>query len=181
MIEFALHSLDTAPPSSRAMLADRSQGAARLPNMVRALAESPTALRAFEQLRAAFSQSGLSALEQQVVYLAAAQANACHYCTTQRGMFDDSASARAAADAIVNNQPIPDIKLQSLRRFVAAMTTQRGWVSEDTVAQFLEAGYERSHVLDVITGIALATLSSYTNHVAATPLDGWTPAQGLAG
>jgi len=171
MIEFPLHTLDTAPALSRALLTESGAHQAHVPNLVRTMAESPAALQGFEQLRRAFAHSGLSTLEQQVVYLTAAKANACHYCLTQGGLCDNSTEARAAADAIRTDRPIEDAKLQALRRFAAAMTTQRGWVSDQAVAEFLAAGYERAHVLDLITGVALATLSSYTNHVAATPID----------
>ena len=40
----------------------------------------------------------------------------------------------------------------------------------DTSA-FREAGYSEQHVLDVILGIGLKTLSNYTNHIAGTPVD----------
>ena len=172
MIDFPLHSLETAPPSSRALLADAVTAHGRLPNMARTMAESPAALQGFEHLRRAFADSSLTPLEQQVVYITVSKVNVCHYCTTQTGMFDDSIEAREAAEAIRSDKPIANRKLQTLRRFTAAMTAERGWVSHDLVDDFLAAGYDREQVLDVIAGIALATMSSYTNHVAATPMDG---------
>jgi alkylhydroperoxidase family enzyme len=51
------------------------------------------------------------------------------------------------------------------------MTEHRGWVPEAGVESFLRAGFTRENLLEVITGIALVTLSSYANHVSATPLD----------
>jgi hypothetical protein len=36
---------------------------------------------------------------------------------------------------------------------------------------FLDAGDEIRHVLDVLSIVALKTLSNYTNHLAKTPLD----------
>jgi len=35
----------------------------------------------------------------------------------------------------------------------------------------LNAGYEKAHLLDVVSIVALETISNYTNHIAATPLD----------
>ena len=172
MIEFPLHSLNTAPPSSRALLADALAAHGRLPNIARTMAESPAALRGFEHLRLAFAESSLTPLEQQVVYLTVSKVNACHYCTTQTGMFDDSSEAREAAEAIRADKPIADPKLQTLRRFTAAITAERGWISENLIDDFIAAGYDRVQVLDVISGIALATMSSYINHIAATPIDG---------
>jgi alkylhydroperoxidase family enzyme len=39
------------------------------------------------------------------------------------------------------------------------------------VSTFLEAGYARRHVLDVLLGVAQKTLSNYVNHIADTPVD----------
>lgn len=171
MLAFPLHTLDTAPDASRPILAETRKNCGTLPNLLRTLAESPAALEGFERLREAFARSSLSPLEQQVVYLAVSQTNVCHYCTTQLGIFDDSEAARSAAAAIREERAIPDRRLQALRRFAAAMTVERGWVSDATVATLTEVGYTRENILDTITGIALVTMSSYTNHIAATPID----------
>ena len=172
MTQFPLHTPSTAPAPSKAILSQMGHAAIEAPNLVRTLAEAPAALTAFQQLKGAFASSSLSPIEQEVVYLAVAKANQCHYCTAQTGAFDSGPEAQAAADAIRGERPLRDPRLQALRRFAMAMTSQRGWVSDTHIGEFLAAGYSRAQVLEVISGVALATLSSYVNHVAATPLDG---------
>ncbi len=179
MTQFPLHTPSTAPTPSKAILSQIANAGAEAPNLVRALAEAPAALTGFQQLKAAFANSSLSPLEQEVVYISVAKANECHYCTAQTGAFDSSPEAQAAADAIRGERPIRDPRLQVLRRFAMAMTSQRGWVSDTHIEDFLAAGYSRAQVLEVISGIALATLSSYVNHVAATPIDGGVYGQPL--
>ena len=39
------------------------------------------------------------------------------------------------------------------------------------MAAFLNAGYTRTQVLEVVLGVGVKTLSNYTNHIADTPLD----------
>ena len=116
--------------------------------------------------------SSQTPLEQEVVDLSAAKSNACHYGVTQSGMFDESPEAEAASDHIRTERPLPTARLQALRRFTIAVTEQRGWVSDRDIDDFMEAGFNRSQVLEVICGVSLANLSSYVNHVAATPVDG---------
>jgi hypothetical protein len=36
---------------------------------------------------------------------------------------------------------------------------------------FLAAGYQPHHALEVLVGVALKTLSNYTNHLSKPPLD----------
>ncbi len=172
MIEFPLHTLSTAPAPSRAILAQAGSSGTEPPNLMRALADAPAALAGFQQLKAAFAGSSLTPLEQEVVYLSAAKNNACHYCTAQVGVFDASPEAEAAVHAIRTERPLANPRLQALRRLTLILTEQRGWVSDMDVENFLAAGFSRPQVLEVISGIALATLSSYVNHVVATPLDG---------
>jgi alkylhydroperoxidase family enzyme len=86
-------------------------------------------------------------------------------------MLGAAAEACEIASAIRQGQRLADPRLQTLRRFTAAMTEQRGWVPEHDVESFLSAGSTRENLLEVITGIALVTLSSYADHVTATPVD----------
>ncbi|NCA68910.1 MAG: carboxymuconolactone decarboxylase family protein [Sphingobacteriia bacterium] len=168
---FRLHDLTSAPAPSRAILGELSNPAAQLPNMIRILAESPVALAAYRQLAGLLERSTLAPLEQQVVYLSAAHANQCHYCTVPNALLGADADAEAVADAIRQERPLTDPRLQALRRFTTALTEQRGWIPETQTQSFLDAGFSRENLLEVIVGIALVTLSSYTNHVGATPVE----------
>jgi alkylhydroperoxidase family enzyme len=44
-------------------------------------------------------------------------------------------------------------------------------VPEEDLNQFAAAGYAERHLLDVLTIVALKTLSNYVSHIAHTPLD----------
>ena len=48
---------------------------------------------------------------------------------------------------------------------------QRGWVTDDNVKAFLDAGFTHQQILEVILGLAQKVISNYTNHVAETPVD----------
>ena len=74
-------------------------------------------------------------------------------------------------NAIRNDQPIVDSKLQALRVFAMTVVEKRGWVAELDVITFLAAGYTKAQILEVVLGITFKTLSNYTNHMADTPLD----------
>lgn len=44
-------------------------------------------------------------------------------------------------------------------------------MSQQDLDTFFAAGYNKSHVLDIIVGAAQKTISNYTNHVSETPVD----------
>lgn len=173
MSQFQLHDLTTAPRASGAILAELSSAGRAPHNLPRMLAESPTVLDAYRQLCGLFARASLAPLEQQVVYLAAAHANQCHYCRVPNPMLGDHdpAQAERIAAAIRDERRLDDPRLQALRRFTTLMTEQRGWVAEDQVESFLAAGFSQENLLEVILGISLVTLTSYANHIIATPVD----------
>ena len=47
----------------------------------------------------------------------------------------------------------------------------RGKATEEEVSVFLEAGFTRKNILEVIVGISQKVLSNYTNYIANTPLN----------
>jgi len=51
------------------------------------------------------------------------------------------------------------------------VVTSRGFVDEEDLQAFIDAGYSKQNVLEVNLIIALKTISNYTNHLADTPLD----------
>jgi alkylhydroperoxidase family enzyme len=58
-----------------------------------------------------------------------------------------------------------------------------GWVTDEDLKQFVEAGYTKAQLLEVLVGVTQKTLSNYTNHIAHTPLDAafaasaWVPSE----
>ncbi len=187
MSEFALHDESTAPEGSRPLFEVVERKFGFVPNVIRAMAESPQAAEAYLTLSQLFDKSGLDPVERQVVLLSISFANGCGYCMAahsgsarQAGMPDDVLAA------LREGRPLPDGKLEALRRFSERMVEKRGWLDDADIDAFLAAGYEKRHVFDVILAIAMKTLSNYTNHVVHTPLDpvleplAWQPPESAA-
>ncbi len=56
-------------------------------------------------------------------------------------------------------------------RFVRTLVTERGWAPEAEVNRFLEAGFDKSNVFDLILAVSLKTLSNYSNHLSQPELN----------
>lgn len=172
MTDFKLHDSASAPEGGKPLLEAVEKKFGFAPNLIRAMVESPAAAEGYMTLSGIFEKSGFSPVERQVVLLSVSAENGCTYC-----MAAHSAAAKMAKmpedvlEALREGKPIPDGKLEALRVFTRAMVEQRGWVDDDTIAAFLDAGYEKRHVLDVILGTAMKTISNYVNHIVGTPLD----------
>jgi len=74
-------------------------------------------------------------------------------------------------DAIRNGSAIPDAKLAALSKLTRVLTGTRGNANQEDVNAFLKAGYNESHILGIITGIAIKTMSNYSNHITSPEVD----------
>ena len=98
--------------------------------------------------------------------------NGCVYCMAAHTAISQMAGVKAdVIEALRNNTPIADAKLEALRTFAAVINESRGWPSDAQVEAFLKAGYTQQNVLEVILGTSLKVMSNYTNHVAETAVD----------
>ena len=169
---YTVHTVDTAPVAAKDTLASAKNAFGFLPNLLGVMATAPALVKAYTTLSRIFEETSFDATERQVVLLAANYENDCEYCIAAHSVI---AGMRKVPDAVIqairDNRPIPDTKLEALRRFTAAIVNTRGWPSDDDVRAFTSAGYGERQILEVILGIGFKTLSNYTNHVAGTPLD----------
>ena len=172
MSEFNVHTIDSAPRSSAPLLESAKASMGFVPNLLGVLAESPAALEGYLTLMRIFDTSTFDPVERQVAILAISRVNECDYCMAAHSVVASMQNVPVdIVQAIRDDRPIADAKLEALRRFSAAVIDKRGWVSEDDVTAFRSAGYTRAQVLEVILAASFKTLSNYANHIADTPLD----------
>lgn len=172
MTEFTIHTPQTAPEGSRDVLEQFQKKNGFVPNFLAMLAESPAALKAYLQLSELMGQTAFTETERQVLFLAVSALNGCDYCVSAHSTL--AAMNKVEAEVITalrDGEPIDDPKLEELRRFAEEMVEKRGWVSEERVQQFLNAGYSKEQLLEVILALSMKTLSNYANHQFDTPLD----------
>jgi uncharacterized peroxidase-related enzyme len=179
-----LRTPDDPDPAVSAPLAKAQKAIGMVPNMYAAMANLPVLLEiysaGYERFRA---EAGFSPVEQEVVFLTISRFNECHYCVAAHSFVGDKMSnvPPEVTDAIRNDRPIVDEKLQALRTFTREMTESRGNPTPEQARAFLNAGYEEKHILGIILAIAVKVISNYSNHLFHTEVDpsfadrAWTP------
>lgn len=173
-MQFPIHTTETAPEAARQTLAAIQKNYGFLPNLAGAFATSPPVLSALLGLISAFdhAEMTLSALERQVVLLAASAKNGCEYCMSAHGMLAHKAGlSKEDVRRLQRGLPLPDGRLQALRQLVDDVVEQRGWVAPGKLHTFAAAGYTEAQVLEVVLGVALKTLTNYVNHIAKPPVN----------
>jgi uncharacterized peroxidase-related enzyme len=171
-MEFTLHDEQTAPEPAKEQLKKAEQNLGMVPNLERVMAEAPALLSGYVSLWDLFDTTSLSPVERQVVYQTANYENNCCYCVPWHTKLSELAGmSQEDVQALRENSPLSDPKLEALRDFTRSLIENRGHAPTEHLEAFLIAGYTRQQALEVILGIAVKTMSNYTNAIANTPLD----------
>ena len=166
--------IETADPIASEIMQNTKNKIGMVPNMYELMANNPALLDAYGAAYNTFrANSGFAPPEQEVVFLSVAFENNCEYCMAAHSFVGDKMTnvPTEVTDAIRNNTEVPDAKFRALSLFTRAMTAKRGNPSQEDIENFLAAGYTKNHILGVIAGIGVKTMSNYFNHVFNTPVD----------
>ncbi len=163
----------TAPAKAKPVLKSVRSKYGFIPNLMGELAASPSALESYTTLASLYGQSGLTPTEQQVVLLTVSRENNCGYCVAAHSTVSvNTGLDRTILTALREGQAIDtDPRLEALRQFTVSIVRNRGLVERSDIDAFLEAGFTKPNILDVMTGVAMKTMSNYINHIAETELD----------
>ncbi|GHE02927.1 carboxymuconolactone decarboxylase [Defluviimonas sp. 20V17] len=180
MTDFTTHSLDTSPEKSRPLLEASYRSFGRVPGLHAVMAEAPALLEGYQQLHRLFSQeTSFDKDEMTVVWQTINVEHACHYCVpAHTGIAKVMKVDDTISEALRNETPLPNTHLEALRGFTLQVVRQRGEVTDAQVQRFLDAGFTKRQVLEVVLGVAQKVMSNYTNHLAQTPVD--APMQAFA-
>ena len=172
MTTLKIHNIETAPEASKPLLENSQKAYGMIPGLHGVLAASPQLLKAYQDLHELFTQTSFNNDELTVVWQTINVEHACHYCVPAH---TGIAKMMKVDDAIINalrdETPLADAKLEALRTLTLSLTRNRGNVSQADLEAFYAAGYGEQQVLEIILGLSQKVISNYTNHIANTTVD----------
>ncbi len=172
MIEFQLHNETTAPEASKPLLAQSKKDFGMIPGLHAMMAEAPGLLDAYKLVHELFVNSSFDKDELTVVWQSVNVEHACHYCVpAHTGIAKGMKVDDAITDALRNETALPNARLEALRTFTLKVVRGRGNVDESAVQAFLDAGFNKRQILEVVLGVSQKVMSNYTNHLTNTPVD----------
>lgn len=172
MTTFTIHDESSAPEESKPLLLDSKKRNGMIANLHGIMAEAPGLLTAYRQINDLFVASSFDKDEVTVVWQTVNVEHNCEYCVPAhtiiaKGMKVDD----AITEALRNETHLPNARLEALRDFTLKVVRDRGVVSDSDVQAFLDAGFTKRNILEVILGVSMKVMSNFTNHLADTPLD----------
>jgi len=172
MTDFPLHTIETAPTDAKPRLEGAQKALGFVPNLYAAMAEAPALLEAYQTLSVIFGKTDLSETERQVILMTNNLLNGCEYCMAAHTTISQGEGVPAdVIQALRDDTPIADPKLEALRQFAKVVNESRGWPLDSDVQALLAAGYTTQTVLEVVLGTGLKVLTNYTNHIVETDVD----------
>ena len=172
MTDFIKHTIETAPEASKPLLETSLKNNGRIPGLHSIMADAPGLLATYNFAHQQFMATSLTDEEKTVVWQTVNVEQDCHYCVpAHTGIAKMMKIDDAISDALRNETPLPTAKLEALRDFTLLVIRNRGFVDDVGTQAFLDAGFTKTNILEVILGAAQKLMSNYTNHFAQTPVD----------
>jgi alkylhydroperoxidase family enzyme len=138
MTSFTKHSPETAPEASKPLLEKSQKAFGRIPGLHATMAEAPGLLDGYQRLHQLFLETSFDDDEKTVVWQAINVENECHYCVpAHTGIARMMDVDDAITNALRDETPLPNARLEALRDFTLALVRERGFVSDDR----LQAAY----------------------------------------
>jgi uncharacterized peroxidase-related enzyme len=170
---FEVHTTETAPHESKALLQGLQNAIGMIPNLAAAMAESPELLKGFLNIRQIFYGGTFSPGEIQVLALTNAFENGCRYCMALHSAFAlKEGVSKETVEALRAGRSPEEPKLKALSDFSRALVRRRGHVNDDDLQRLLAAGYAKAQALEVVLGIAVSILPNFAHHITQCPVDG---------
>jgi len=172
MTTLKVHNIETAPEGSKALLEKSLKSNGMIPGLHGVLAGAPGIFEAYQTIHKLFTESSFNNEELTVVWQTINVEHACHYCVpAHTGIAKMMKVDDAITEALRNETPLENPKLEALRTMTLTIVRNRGHVTQEDLDAFYAAGYGEQQVLEIILGLSQKVISNYTNHIANTPVD----------
>ncbi len=142
-----------------------------VPNMFRAAANSPAALKSLWGAFGALGSGKVGAKLGEQIAVAIANTNACNYCLAAHTALGRKAGATADEMASAQAGRSDDPKTAAVLAFVGKVVENRAQVSAADVQTLKAAGFDDEAVVEIIAHIALNTFTNYLNVALDVPVD----------
>ncbi len=168
-----LRTIEDAPAEAKERLAAAEKANGYLPNLLRVLANAPTALEAYLTLGGINARASLTLPEREAVQVTAAAVHGCGFCVAGHTAisYKKAGLNEGVVEALRGRTEVPDARLDAAARFTEAVIAARGAVSDEALAKFKAAGFDDQAALEVVLGVSLATLCNFANNLGQPPLN----------
>jgi alkylhydroperoxidase family enzyme len=172
MQTFPVHTIQSAPEQSKPPM-EALQGAfGMIPNLIGAMSTSPVLINSLVGLFGKVHGSSFSEAEVQILLLTNAVTNGATWAVAFHTALGLKEGLDAADVQAIRERRLPkNAKHAALSKLARTLIEKRGHLNDQDVSAFLDAGYDKSLLLEAIAAIAASTITNYTCSVTQPPVD----------
>ncbi|MGS0747354.1 carboxymuconolactone decarboxylase family protein [Halpernia sp. GG3] len=170
MANFKVPSRGEVSANNQEIFDNLNKGLGMVPNLYAVMALSDTALENYVALQNA--KTTFSNKEKQAVNLVVSQVNECHYCQSahtllgkMNGLTEEQTIEIRKGNASFDN------KLNALVILAKEITSKKGFASTDAVDAFIDAGYKKGQVVELVFLVAEKTAMNYVHAITKVEID----------
>lgn len=160
-----------ATGQTQALLSDIHGAFGATPNMFRAVANSPAALKSMWGSFGALGGGVIPARLGEQIAVAVADRNACHYCLAAHTALGRKAGLSAADMAAAQAGESADPQTEAALRFALKLVNEHGQVDAADVEALRAAGFKDEHIVEILAHVALNLFTNYVNVAFEVPID----------
>ena len=158
--------------ADRAALLSQIHGAfGATPNMFKAVANSPAALKSMWGSFGALGGGVIPAKLGEQIAVAVADRNACEYCLAAHTALGRKAGASAEEMTAAQDGQATDPKTAAALRFALQLVEARGQIGQADVQAVRAAGFSDQEIVEILAHVALNLFTNYVNVAFAVPVD----------
>jgi alkylhydroperoxidase family enzyme len=172
MSAFPIYTIESAPEKSKPSLEALQSAFGIIPNIAGAMATSPVLIGSLVGLFGKVHGGSFSEEQLQIVLLTNAVTNACSYAVAFHSFLAVKEGIDAADVDAIRERRIPrSAKNAALSTLARTLIEKRGHLNDEDMSAFLDAGFGKDHLLEVIAAVAASNITNYTGNVTNPPLE----------
>ena len=141
------------------------------PNMFKAVANSPAALKSMWGSFGALGGGVIPAKLGEQIAVAVADRNACEYCLAAHTALGRKAGASAEEMTAAQDGQATDPKTAAALRFALQLVEARGQIGQADVQAVRAAGFSDQEIVEILAHVALNLFTNYVNVAFDVPVD----------
>ena len=141
------------------------------PNMFRAVANSPAALKSMWSAFGALGGGVIAPKLGEQIAVALADRNACEYCLAAHTALGRKAGASAEEMQHAQAGESADAKTKAALHFALKLVNDRGQVGDGDVQGLRQVGFGDEEIVEILAHVALNLFTNYVNIALAVPVD----------
>ena len=143
----------------------------RVPNLMKAMANSPAVLEGYLGLSGALGHGTLDPKIRERIALGTAESNGCGYCLAAHSLLGKMAGLDEEERLANRKGHSHDPKAEAALLFARTLLERKGRVSAADLQAIRSAGFDDGQVAEIIAHVALNVLTNYFNNAVETPID----------